>query len=69
MISYKIGLCVVDPEGKPCLTTFTRLQYRDGVSIVQARPKTGRMHQVPGFTHRVLPNLSESPFHRKIKKK
>ena len=52
VISYKIGLCVVDPAGKPCLTTFTRLQYRDGVSIVQARPKTGRMHQVPGFiTH------------------
>jgi len=46
VISYKIGLCVVDPKGKDCKTTFQRLDYKDGVSIVKCWPKTGRMHQI-----------------------
>merc|ERR1711909_228043 len=46
VISYKIGLCVVDPKGKECKTTFKRLAFKDGVSIVKCWPKTGRMHQI-----------------------
>ena len=46
VISYKIGLCVVDSKGKECKTTFKRLAFKDGVSIVKCWPKTGRMHQI-----------------------
>eukprot|EP00092_Neocalanus_flemingeri_P099282 GFUD01126659.1.p1 GENE.GFUD01126659.1~~GFUD01126659.1.p1 ORF type:complete len:546 (-),score=157.75 GFUD01126659.1:32-1669(-) len=46
VISYKIGLCVVDPKGKDCKTTFQRLEFKNGVSIVKCWPKTGRMHQI-----------------------
>jgi len=46
VISYKIGLVVVDPKGKESKTTFRRVSYKDGVSIVQCLPKTGRMHQI-----------------------
>ena len=37
---------MVHPEGKPSKTTFQRLSYKDGVSIVRCRPKSGRMHQI-----------------------
>jgi len=46
IISYKIGVCRVSGDGKPCQTDFTRLDYRDGVSLVSCRPKSGRMHQI-----------------------
>ena len=46
VISYKIGLVVVDPKGKECKTTFQRVSYKDGVSIVKCLPKSGRMHQI-----------------------
>ena len=46
VISYKIGLVVVDPKGKESKTTFTRVSYKDGVSIVRCQPKSGRMHQI-----------------------
>ena len=46
VIRCKIGLCVVDPKGKDCKTTFKRLDYKDGVSVVKCWPKTGRMHQI-----------------------
>ena len=45
-ISYKIGLVVVDKAGKESKTIFTRIAYKDGVSIVRCRPRTGRMHQI-----------------------
>ena len=46
VISYKIGLVVVDPKGKESKTTFNRVSYKDGVSIVRCQPKSGRMHQI-----------------------
>ena len=46
VISYKIGLVVVDQKGKECKTTFRRVSYKDGVSIVRCLPKSGRMHQI-----------------------
>lgn len=46
VISYKIGLCVVDPLGKDCRTTFQKLDFKNGFSIVKCWPKTGRMHQL-----------------------
>ena len=46
VISYKIGVCVVADDGKPCRTEFERISYKDGVSILSCRPFTGRMHQI-----------------------
>jgi len=46
VISYKIGLCIVDAKGKDCKTTFQRLEFKNGVSVVKCWPKTGRMHQI-----------------------
>ena len=45
-ISYKIGVVIVHPGGKPSKTTFQRVSYKDGVSIVRCRPRSGRMHQI-----------------------
>lgn len=36
----------VDPEGKPARTTARRLDAAGGVSLVEARIRTGRTHQV-----------------------
>ncbi|XP_023326991.1 RNA pseudouridylate synthase domain-containing protein 2 isoform X2 [Eurytemora carolleeae] len=44
--SFKIGVCIVSKDGKESRTVFKRLQYKDGVSIVSCKPKTGRMHQI-----------------------
>jgi len=46
IVSYKIGVCVVSKAGKECSTHFQRLSYRDGMSTVSCRPKSGRMHQI-----------------------
>ena len=45
-ISYKIGVVIVHPQGKPSKTTFQRVSYKDGVSIVRCLPRSGRMHQI-----------------------
>lgn len=36
----------VSDDGKECLTLFRRLEYRNGHSIVECRPITGRTHQI-----------------------
>lgn len=36
----------VSTEGKACLTLFKRLGYKDGHSLVECRPITGRTHQI-----------------------
>merc|ERR1719278_2567042 len=46
VVSYKIGVCVVSKSGKDCHTEFERIEYKNGVSVVRCRPKTGRMHQI-----------------------
>jgi tRNA pseudouridine32 synthase/23S rRNA pseudouridine746 synthase len=35
-----------DPAGKPTLTHWRRLAVRDGRSLVEFRPETGRTHQI-----------------------
>lgn len=35
-----------DPQGKPALTRWRRLITRDGRSLVEFRPATGRTHQI-----------------------
>jgi 23S rRNA-/tRNA-specific pseudouridylate synthase len=48
IVTHKLGICRVDPAGKTCLTSFTRLSYdiHKDISILKCEPKTGRMHQI-----------------------
>ncbi|ELW48161.1 RNA pseudouridylate synthase domain-containing protein 2 [Tupaia chinensis] len=46
VVSYKVGVCRVDPRGKPCETVFQRLSYNGHSSVVRCRPLTGRTHQI-----------------------
>lgn len=46
VVSYKVGVCRVDPKGKPCETVFQRLSYNGHSSVVRCRPLTGRTHQI-----------------------
>ncbi|XP_009896759.2 pseudouridylate synthase RPUSD2 [Dryobates pubescens] len=46
VVSYKVGVCRVDPRGKPCQTFFRRLSYNGRSSVVRCVPRTGRTHQI-----------------------
>ncbi|CAB4064704.1 Bifunctional protein RIB2,RNA pseudouridylate synthase domain-containing protein 2 [Lepeophtheirus salmonis] len=46
VVSYKIGVCKISPQGKECRTEFERLSYNGSTSVVLCRPFTGRMHQI-----------------------
>ncbi|XP_034667167.1 RNA pseudouridylate synthase domain-containing protein 2 isoform X1 [Drosophila subobscura] len=46
VVSYKIGVCRVSPNGKDCKTTFQRISEVGDSSIVLCKPLTGRMHQI-----------------------
>ncbi|XP_009999764.1 PREDICTED: RNA pseudouridylate synthase domain-containing protein 2 [Chaetura pelagica] len=46
VVSYKVGVCRVDPKGKFCKTTFQRLSYNGRTSVVKCLPQTGRTHQI-----------------------
>ncbi|XP_077178990.1 pseudouridylate synthase RPUSD2 isoform X2 [Paroedura picta] len=46
VVSYKVGLCRVDPKGKACKTVFQRLSYNGKTSVVKCFPYTGRTHQI-----------------------
>ncbi|OQR74681.1 RNA pseudouridylate synthase domain-containing protein 2-like [Tropilaelaps mercedesae] len=46
VLSSKIGVCMVSPLGKECTTVFKRLSFNGKSSVVLARPKHGRMHQI-----------------------
>ena len=46
VVSYKIGVCKVSPNGKDCHTEFQRLSFNGKTSVVLCRPRTGRMHQI-----------------------
>ncbi|XP_075386961.1 pseudouridylate synthase RPUSD2 isoform X2 [Tenrec ecaudatus] len=46
VVSYKVGVCRVDPRGKPCETVFQRLSFNGHSSVVRCRPLTGRTHQI-----------------------
>lgn len=46
VVSYKIGVCRVDPKGKPSKTVFQRLAYNGKSSVVKCFPYTGRTHQI-----------------------
>ncbi|XP_076021721.1 pseudouridylate synthase RPUSD2 isoform X2 [Genypterus blacodes] len=46
VVSFKIGLCRVDPKGKDCRTVFQRLSFNGTNSVVRCLPLTGRTHQI-----------------------
>lgn len=46
VVSFKIGLCRVDPKGKECRTVFERLSFNGKTSVVRCFPLTGRTHQI-----------------------
>lgn len=46
VVSFKIGLCRVDPKGKDCRTVFQRLSFNGKTSVVRCLPLTGRTHQI-----------------------
>ncbi|XP_051502081.1 pseudouridylate synthase RPUSD2-like [Myxocyprinus asiaticus] len=46
VVSFKVGLCRVDPKGKECRTVFQRLSYNGRSSVVRCLPLTGRTHQI-----------------------
>ncbi|XP_009669126.2 pseudouridylate synthase RPUSD2 [Struthio camelus] len=46
VVSYKVGVCRVDPKGKSCKTIFQRLSYNGKTSVVRCLPHTGRTHQI-----------------------
>lgn len=46
VVSHKIGVCRVTPNGKPCKTVFTRISFNGSTSVVKCIPYTGRMHQI-----------------------
>lgn len=46
VVSYKVGVCRVDPKGKSCKTVFQKLSYNGKSSVVKCFPLTGRTHQI-----------------------
>ncbi|XP_076604791.1 pseudouridylate synthase RPUSD2 [Chaetodon auriga] len=46
VVSFKIGLCRVDPKGKECRTVFQKLSFNGKTSVVRCLPVTGRTHQI-----------------------
>lgn len=46
VVSYKVGVCRVDPKGKPCKTVFQRVSHSGNSSVVRCIPYTGRTHQI-----------------------
>ncbi|XP_062253856.1 RNA pseudouridylate synthase domain-containing protein 2 isoform X2 [Platichthys flesus] len=46
IVSFKIGICRVDPKGKECRTVFQRLSFNGKTSVVRCLPLTGRTHQI-----------------------
>ncbi|KAI9303330.1 pseudouridine synthase [Cunninghamella echinulata] len=46
IISHKLSMNYVHPDGKPCTTIFNRLSFDGTTSIVRCRPITGRTHQI-----------------------
>ncbi|KAI8064401.1 pseudouridine synthase [Gongronella butleri] len=46
IISHKLSISYVHPEGKPCTTVFQRISTDGQSSIVRCKPLTGRTHQI-----------------------
>ncbi|KAK5857430.1 hypothetical protein PBY51_010678 [Eleginops maclovinus] len=46
VVSFKVGLCRVDPKGKESRTVFQRLSFNGKTSVVRCLPLTGRTHQI-----------------------
>ncbi|CAH1767784.1 9598_t:CDS:2 [Entrophospora sp. SA101] len=45
-VSHKLGLNIVDKNGKPSTTIFEKISYNKNTSVVKCKPLTGRTHQI-----------------------
>jgi RluA family pseudouridine synthase len=53
----------VDPQGKDAETHFKVLQRREGLALIEARPLTGRTHQIRlHLTHAGLPIVGDTMY-------
>ncbi|GFU04884.1 RNA pseudouridylate synthase domain-containing protein 2 [Nephila pilipes] len=43
---HKVGIALVDPQGKISITEFQKLSYNGKSSVVRCKPYTGRTHQI-----------------------
>lgn len=57
---------MVHPEGAPCRTSFRVLnRFAEGFSLIEARPETGRMHQIRVHLHHLgLPMVGDKLYGR-----
>lgn len=46
VVSHKMGVCQVKPDGKEAKTEFTLVSFNGKSSLVRCLPYTGRMHQI-----------------------
>eukprot|EP00794_Sanderia_malayensis_P011158 gene11158-12330_t len=46
VVSHKVGVCQVHPEGKEAVTEFLFESFNGQSSVVRCIPSTGRMHQI-----------------------
>lgn len=59
---------VLQRDGKPSITAYKTLQSARGVSLIEARPKTGRLHQIRVHMASIgHPLLGETMYDNKIK--
>jgi hypothetical protein len=65
VVSHKLGLNAVDPEGKESVTHFLRVAYDalENKSLVLARPVTGRTHQIRVHLQHLGHPISNDPLY------
>ena len=61
--NFKLGLNVVAPDGKECLTNFEQLLFDGEYSYLKAMPVTGRTHQIRVHLHHLGYHIVNDPLY------
>lgn len=61
--NFKLGLNVVAPNGKECLTNFEKLLFDGEYSYLKAMPVTGRTHQIRVHLHHLGFHIVNDPLY------